>query len=222
MSVDASDTVGQNLEIEGIMHFGSPTPAGLQVTLTSNNTADVAFSLTATGAGSPSLTFTPPAGSFQIPYFVYGLNNVGSVTITAMATGYNSGTGSVTLAPSGIVIDPNANSPFFPLMEHLAAGTVQIPVQTAVLVPGSLAYSYAEPLAGGLSVTVSLTNSNPTVGTITSPVIINGGSGSAATNFTPLASGTTTTTIGVTNPTTATMIWSTPTQAATINVQVIP
>ena len=218
--IDAADTVGQNLEQEGSIELGAPAPAGgLQITLSSNNTSGVAFSSTGTDAGATTLTFTVAPGSFSAQYYVYGLASTGTVTITASATGYSSGTGAVTLAPSGIVIDPDNNSINFPLQIPLSGGTTSIPIETAVLTPGSLAYSFAQPLAGGLSVSVSVSNTNTAAGTVSTPVTITtttGGVQTASTSFSPLLSGASTT-LGVT-PLTGT--WQAPLNDATIVVDV--
>jgi hypothetical protein len=177
------------------VNLGSPAPAGgLQVTLGSNNAGSLAFSGTATGAGSPGLTVTVPATQLGASFYVYGLNSLGTVTITGSAPGYTSGSGTINLAPSGIVIDSESNNSFgFPFSVSLAGGTVSIPVETAVLDPSSSAFVNTQPLAGGLTVSVSLTNSNNAAGTIAAPVTITGGSGSANLQFTPVTAGSSTT-----------------------------
>ena len=182
--------VGENLEQLVTLNLGAPAPAnGLQVTLTGNPGGLIAFSSTPTGAGSPGLTLTVPASQFSANFDVYGLNSLGTATITATASGYTSGSGTIALAPSGIVIDSAFNLAGFPFSVSLAGGTVSIPVQTAVLNPSSSAFANTQPLAGGHTVSVSLTNSNNNAGTIVSPVTITGGSGSANLQFTPVAAG---------------------------------
>jgi trimeric autotransporter adhesin len=182
--------VGQNLEQLVTLNLGSPAPAsGLQVTLSSNNTGSLAFSSTATGAGTSGLTLTIPATQFTTTFYVYGLNSLGTVNITASASGYTSGSGSISLAPSGIVIDPSFNVQGIPFSVSLAGGTVSIPVQTAVLNPSSSAFANTQSLAGGLTVSVSLTNSNNTAGTIVSPLTITGGSSGGNLQFTPVTAG---------------------------------
>jgi hypothetical protein len=61
----------------------------------------------------------------------------------------------------------------------------------AQLDPGSNGYLSSQQLAGGRTVSVTLHNTTPGIGTVTSPVVVNGGSETTVVSFTPLAGGMT-------------------------------
>ncbi len=100
--------VGNNTQVNGTASLSSAAPGGgTQVTITSNN-ANVKLSTDATGqtVGSSSIILNVPAGQTAIPTFVIqGFASTGTATLTATATGYQTGTASVALTPSGFVID---------------------------------------------------------------------------------------------------------------------
>jgi hypothetical protein len=94
----------------------------------------------------------------------------------------------VFLGQSGLIID-GPNGPF-PFSTTVAAGNVPLTVSTALLSSGSVVGT--QPLAGGLTLAVSLGNTNAAAGTVTSPVTIAGGSDNAISQFRPVAIGSTT------------------------------
>jgi hypothetical protein len=88
------------------------------------------------------------------------------------------------------------SAPFF--NATVGGGTATITVYMAQLDPATNNVVALQALAGGKSVSVNLTSSVPSVGTIASPVTISGGPFSAtgvATQFTPVSAGTTFVTI---------------------------
>jgi hypothetical protein len=161
------------------------------VTLTSNNPSQLLLSTSATSKGSSSITVTIPAGSFAGSYFIQAFGSVGTVTYTASAPGYGSRTGTITLAPSGAVLFAPFKLPAY--STTVAAGPSPFTVSMTQLNPdNSIVNNGVEQVAGGTSVTVSLSTTNAAVGSIASSVTIPGGSDSAVTNFTPVSAGTTT------------------------------
>ena len=72
----------------------------------------------------------------------------------------------------------------------LTSGPVQFTVSMAQLNPDNT-LAEVQQLAGGKSVTVSLTSSTASVGTISTSVTITGGSDNAVATFKPIATGTT-------------------------------
>src|SRR6185312_5660243 len=216
MILPTGDTVGQNLEPLETILLGAAAPAnGLTITLTSDGTSNLAFSNTSTGAGSSTLQVNVPAGQFSAQYYVYGLNSLGTVNVTATAPGYVTATGQVLLAPSGVVMDPNQGSATLTI--HKAFGNASIPVSTAILNPNTFSYVQTQPLAGGQSVVVSLTNTNPTAGTLSPSVTITGGLDTANATFTPVTVGTQTV-IGVSRPVGS---WIQPSTQASVVVSVV-
>jgi hypothetical protein len=189
--------VGKNLQQLATVLIGQVAPAGgLQVTLTSQS-ANVKLAATAAAVGSNSITVTVPAGQTSAQYYVQGFADAGTASYSASAPGYNSRNAAVTFAPSGVVLA----GPFgfgFPLLTNLAAGPQPVTVSTVVLDPGSAQPVQVQFLAGGLNLTVPLTNTVPTVGTVPASAVIAGGTASKVVSFTPLTVGQTN--LGVTQP----------------------
>jgi hypothetical protein len=185
-------SIGAGLQEAGTLLLGQvPSAGGVTVTLTSNNPSQLLLSTSATSKGSSSITVTIPAGSFAGSYFIQAFGSVGTVTYTASAPGYGSRTGTITLAPSGAVLFAPFKLPAY--STTVAAGPSPFTVSMTQLNPdNSIVNNGVEQVAGGTSVTVSLSTTNAAVGSIASSVTIPGGSDSAVTNFTPVSAGTTT------------------------------
>jgi len=186
--------IGKGLQSIASVFLQQQAPAGgLAVTI---NTAasNLKFSLSPTTAGSNNIVVNIPAGGLNANFYIQAQSDTGSSSYTCSATGYTPGGGTVNFAPSGVVIyGPfGLNSPF-PLTTTVANGPVAFSVSTTILAGGSLsATDQFQDLAGGTSLSVSLTNSNPGVGTVPSTVTINGGSNTVNPLFTPLSPGNTT------------------------------
>jgi len=211
-------SVGQRLQQTGTAILGQVAPAGgLVLTITSNSPGLLVISDSPTTAGSASIQITVPAGQSSALFYLQGVGSSGTATYTASAPGYNSRTASVPLTPSGVVISGpfGVGLPF--LSASIAAGgSTPIFVQMAQLDPSTNGYSNTQPLAGGQSLNISLTNSNPSVGTLVSPVTLSGGNDTAVSPFTPLTQGSTF--ITVTTPSG----FTTSTQFTSLNAQVNP
>jgi hypothetical protein len=109
----------------------------------------------------------------------------------AQATGYNSRTAMISLAPSGVVLAGPVGLDFPMFSASIAEGPKTLTVYTAQLT-SSNQYADIQTLRGGMSVVVSHTNTNPNAGTVTpASVTINGGSNSAALSFNPSNTGVT-------------------------------
>jgi hypothetical protein len=189
MNISVGSVIGQNLQEFGRVLLGQPAPAGgLPVTLTAST--GLLVSSSPTTAGSSSIVVTVPGGGSGADFYLQGANNSGTATITATAAGYQPRTLNITLAPSGVVIAP----PFGFGFDLITRPGLSQPVTvfTALLAPGTLEVVQQQALAGGQSLQVNLTSSNPAVGTIASPVTITGGSDNVNATFTPLAVGETT------------------------------
>jgi hypothetical protein len=216
IAIDNGDIVGYRLEQQGTILLGAPAPAGgLAVTLSSDTPAGMAFSLTATAAGTPTLVVNIPEGQSSGTYFMQGLASSGTVKVTAGASGYASGTGVDTLANSGIVIA----GPFgtgFPATASVSAGATPLTV-TAMVLDGSNNPLMSQIVAGGNTLSMNLTSSNPSVGVIASPVSIVSGSSSANASFTPLLANQSTS-VSVTQPSGLTM----PSLYSSVTVNVKP
>jgi hypothetical protein len=145
---------------------------------------------------------------------MYGLDSAGQATVTATAPGYNSGSGTEILTPSAIVIaGPQGVGITF--NTPLASGNQPLSISTAQI-DSSGNFIETQPLAGTAALTVTLTNSNPAVGTVPATATITPGTDTVTVQFHPLTVGTTT--IGVNQP----AGYSTPTDGSNslkINVQ---
>lgn len=172
----------------------------LVITLTSNSPGALLLSNTATVAGSGQIQVTIPAGSDRTTYYAQSLASSGIVTHTANAVGYSQATATITLSPSGVVIEGQSGmGPFLNFYYvNLSGGAVPVKVYTAMLNPGNT-FNSVQALRGGygpLSVTVASNNTG--VGTIITPVTIPQGNFVGTTTFTPVSLGNTT--LSVTQP----------------------
>jgi hypothetical protein len=177
-----STTIGQNLQLQGTVTLAQVSASPVSVTLTSTSGSKLVLSTNPAAAGSASTTVTVAAGATTASFYLQSLGNSGTVNYTAAATGYSTGTGTVTESPSGFVV-ASANG----MGQNIStdgSSPVNLTVYAALL-DGSLNYvGTTQNLRGGLSVNVSVTSSNLTVGSIvTSPVTIAGNTNSAATTW---------------------------------------
>jgi hypothetical protein len=185
-------TVGEHLQvIASISLDEAAPPGGLEITLASSDPERVLLSGTADEAGSPTLKLTIRAGFRGSPeYYVQGRARSGSATYTASAPGFTTGSAIVTLAPSGFIL-ARSGMGLSSLLTTTGAGKTDLLIHPAVL-DTELNFLHPQPLAGGRSVTLKLTNSNPQVGTIpASSITLPGGSASSTIEFHPLAPGQT-------------------------------
>ncbi len=183
-------SIGQNLELQSTATITSAQQSAVAVTLTSSNPSLLQFSATATGAGSGTLVVTIPAGSQSATYYTQAFGSSGTVQYTAAASGFVTNSATVTLTPSGaVVVGPFGQFLGVPL----SGGATPVTVYMTQLDPNNANDDTGnyQLLAGGLSVTVNLTSTNTSTGTVPASVTIQGGSNSATANFTPLAPGQT-------------------------------
>jgi hypothetical protein len=184
-------TIGRNLQLPGLVLLGQPAPAGGTAVQLTSNSGQLRLSALPTTAGSASITVVVPEGQSSATFYLQALGNSGTATYTATAPGYSPRTGTIAMAPSGVVITGPFGFVPFPLIAPLNSGPQPFTVWTAVLDPGTNAPVETQALAGGMNLSVDLTNSNPAIGTATSPVGIAGGSDSGVGQFVPLAVGDT-------------------------------
>ena len=190
-------TVGKDLQVAFSGSLGAAAPAGgRQVTITSLDASKLLLASSPTAAGGASLVLTVGAGSFSTPtFYVQALTDTGTAQFQTTASGYATGTSTVTFWPSGFTL----------LMSNFTTTTFSpntaLQIYTVVLDPTTLNYAGTQSLRGGLTVSVPVTNSDPTVGAIVgSPAVFNGGDGylNASVAFDPNAAGTST--IGLITP----------------------
>jgi hypothetical protein len=182
----SSSTLGDKLQRpNSIILTELAPPGGLSIQVTSANPALLAFSTSPTVPGTASITILVPAGQNVANFFMEGRGSAGTVTFTVTPPApYPVRTGNVELRPSGFVIQPQQGG--FPLTVSQAGPPVEISIVSAMLDPATLAFDQALPLAAGQTVSVAVTNSNPSVGSMATPIVINGGESSASGLFTPV------------------------------------
>jgi hypothetical protein len=189
ISVGSQET-GVNLQDQiGIyLPVAPPTGHPVTVTVTSSNPAVALFSSSATTVGAASVTFTNVSTYSVGTIYIQG-KTVGTSTITVSAPGYISGTNTITVDPSGFTF--YYSRPPFTTTTFSSYST--IPVYTTTLRNGNV-YNLGLGLSPGVApVTVAVTDSAPSVGTITaSSLVFNPGDGSQSFNFQPVSAGTAT------------------------------
>ena len=188
-------TVGQGLEATTFVTLNGAAPGGgVSVTISSNDPSKLLFSNTPTGIGMATINVMVPGGlSRTADFYAYGLASTGTPTYNATAAGFGSATGTVTLAPSGFVIQGPGplGTPSF--LTTTGAPTTAINVLSARLDAATHNVVDTQAVAGGTSVNVNVTSSLTSVGTITtSPVTISGGFILGTTQFQPATAGSTT------------------------------
>jgi hypothetical protein len=193
-------TVGQYMQ--GSMNVSlATTPTAAITVIVTSGSSSVMLSKSSTAVGSPSVTFSGITTSFVGTVYVQGqslgVGMPGSSLITAVASsGYANGTGTVTVDPSGFVINPGQGS----ITTTTLSPATNITLQPAILSPMTLAYAGTGQLNPGIGpISVPMTSSLPGVGTVTSPVIFNGGDSSDTASFQPVGGGGPTT-IAISGP----------------------
>jgi hypothetical protein len=171
-----------------------PSPVTVTVSVPAGTVVPATISNSATVAGVTTLTFMNVSSSNVGTIYVQG-QSVGSSTLTVAAPGYTSGTSTLTVDPSGFFIYPsNISTTTF-------SGTSTVTVYNAILNPGTLTVNnYGYIFNPGVApVTVPVTDSTPSVGTLSATSLV-----FAATNyyaqtiFQPVSAGTSTIALGAT------------------------
>ena len=174
------------------LRVAPPTPE--TVTITSSNPAIFTLSGSETVAGTGTLTFSTSNSGQTI--YVQG-QSAGTATFTVSAPGYTSSTSTVTVYPSGFAFGGYYTPPY---STTTFSGTSSPSVYTVTIGSGGSAQNYGLPLNPGVTATVVVTDSAPSVGTISSAALVfNTGDTVHSFNFQPVSAGTTT--LGISTPT---------------------
>jgi len=188
--VPPDGTIGQSLEGFTNVRLSKPAPAGgLDVTITSQDPKRLLLSFLPNTAGSKSITLKVKAQYIATPdFYLQGFADSGSVTYTASAPGYTSATGTITLAPSAILIA----GPFeASILQTTAGASAKVRIYSA-LIDSSGAFVQDQPVAGGLTVNIHVSTSDGKVGSVTpSPIVLTGGRNATIASFQPAGTGKT-------------------------------
>ena len=183
-------TIGYNLQAPGTLLLGQAAPlGGVQVTISSNS-PDLLLATSATAAGTNSIVLTIPAGQTSGSYYLQSRASSGSPTYTASAAGFQVRTATVEMAPSGVTIT-GPFGPGFPFALTVAGGTRPATVAIGLLDPANNTFVVPQSLSGGLSLVVTLNNSNVNAATLASQVTIAGGIAVVDVPVQPVSAGST-------------------------------
>ena len=193
----ANQTAGVNMQTNLYVSLPVNPPNPVSVTVTSSNPAVALLSVAGMTTGTASVTFSNVTGSFYV--FVQG-KSVGTSTVTATATGYASATGTnagtVTVNPSGFVVNPYNGTTYS--TTTFSSPNTGFQIVPAILYPTGASnagnfYTFGTISPGIASVNVQLTSSSTSVGTVT-PASLTFAPGDTSHNFTftPVGAGTTT------------------------------
>ncbi|HET7697241.1 MAG TPA: PKD domain-containing protein [Vicinamibacterales bacterium] len=188
----ADMTVGKDLQAVSVVNLGAPAEAGGAAITVSTLDPNVLLSTTPTAAGSSSIVLNAAAGATQSPaFYVHALTASGAAQIGATASGFSPASATVSFRPSGIVF---VSSDF--VTGALSPNTA-VTVRSVWLDALSLTWtpdpqcSACQAVRGGIAaLPVTITSSDPSVGTVTG-AIFSGGDATATAVFDPQANGTT-------------------------------
>ncbi len=176
--------VGKHLRLQMWVpvNVGSP----VTVTVTSSDDSKAKIASTPTGASAASATFSNVSTGFFM--YVDGMDSTGTATLTASASGLASATSTVTLLPSGfMILQPG------PSLNAFVGQTDQtIQICSVALTPELKVWGIESLQPGAGPVSVTVTSSNSTVGTVTTPVTFADGDSMKPSTFHAVAGGNTT------------------------------
>jgi hypothetical protein len=188
-----STQIGLDLQVSAQINFGVAPPTRRDVTVISNNPAIATITTDPLLEGGSTLTFTNVPvtlpGTTVGTFFIQG-RSLGTTTLTVQAPGYNDATLNVTVNPSGFSYTLSTGN----ITTTTGAANTTLTVQSMRLDPLTLNPTFAQALRGGHApVSVDVTSSNTTVGTIVgSPVVFSATQLSKTVQFNPATVGTTT------------------------------
>jgi hypothetical protein len=195
-AISVSDSyTGINLETTLGIYLPQTPPNPVTVTVKSNGPLIAVLSNGATVAGTGTLTFTNVTTTNVGTIYVQG-QSVGATTLKVTAPGYTDGDANITVYNAGFSFYYGDNASF---TTSVGSNPSQLPVYPVMLNAGTLTpYSYnslyVSPGAG--TVNIPITSSAPGVGTVVSPLALAPGASYGYLTFTPVATGTSTITIG--------------------------
>jgi len=191
--------VGNNFITPLSLTLQAPPPSTETMTVTSSDPTHFLLSTSPTVLGTTSVTVTLTGGSANVPLvYLQGLNYSGNTAITtsidASAPGFTSGSGTVSLYPSGLAFGTASFS------TTTSSSPTTLSVDLLMLNPGSLTTnSFGNLGPQAVSPAFTVTSGTPATGTIAgnpSNFTVNAGPGNTSTlTFVPVAAGTSTLTL---------------------------
>ena len=185
-------TTGYDLETYIYVTLPTAPPNPVTVTVTSRDPSIAIFSTAQGTVGKATMTFPNVTSSFVSTIWIQGLK-VGSTILDITAPGYNAGTITVTVDPSGFVYygSPTYSTTTFSTPTQLTV--YPVPLDPTALSVFNYGW-YINP--GSSAVTVPLSSSATNVGTVPASVVFHGTDTQQSFNFTPTGVGTANLNIG--------------------------
>ncbi|HEX7795014.1 MAG TPA: hypothetical protein VF456_11715, partial [Vicinamibacterales bacterium] len=180
-------TVGRDLQTTVSISLATAPPSPVTVTVTSNDSNIATITTNGTAVGGTTVTFTNVASMTVGTIFVQG-RSLGSTTITVRAPGYNDGTGTVVVQPSGFyLVSTDFTTTAFAANTAVSVGVGRLDPITLNVVQG-------QAVRGGLGpINVPVVSSNSAIGAIeNSPASFSGGDTTKSVSFNPATAGTAT------------------------------
>ena len=209
-------SVGKNLQVVASVDLSPAAPTGgLTFNVTSLDPTKVLVAGHPTDAGSQQVTFKGAQGQTSITgIYLQGLVSSGTALLQFTAPNY-CGQAVVTLTPSGFTLTGPGGASSITTNAGAAAMSLTV---SAVQLDSSLAVQPGTgQVRGGATVSVSLTSTNGSVGTVSSPVVFHGSDSTHTSTFTPSAT-TGTATLSAVTPSG----FSTPATSKSVTVTVQP
>lgn len=166
----ADNAVGKNLQKLVLISLSQPAPlGGVTLQIESDNPSVLLIASRGTDLGTG--TVIRPVSAFQslVPIYLQGLAT-GSVQITVTAPGYTPGGALIDVTPSGFVLSspPHAIGEAFSVSE----GVTNTPLEVqATRLDNSMNFVEVQPLRVGASALVPITNTTPSVGSVSATSI---------------------------------------------------
>src|SRR5579884_2811989 len=114
--------IGRNLEAFTTVKLTVPAPTDLDVTITSSDPHRLLFSTMPDNAGQPSITLKVRGHYLETPdFYIQAIGQPGPVAYSAMAAGYETAKGTVTIVPSAILMSGPSRSATFHTTPRLSA-----------------------------------------------------------------------------------------------------
>jgi hypothetical protein len=182
-------SIGRSLEAPSKISLADPAPdEGLDVTIRSSDPARLLISTRLDQKGTASAVIkVRPGFTESQEFWLQALDSSGAVAYTADAPHYTSAKAAANLTPSAIVIVGPMKSPSFVTTPHSDQTRVTI---YSVRLDSLLSNPQEQLIAGGTSVPVVLSNSNPAAGKLgQSRIVMPAGASSVRLYFQPAAEG---------------------------------
>ena len=189
----ANATVGKDLQLPMGGVLGTSATGNLLVTITSLDPSRVLLATTSSAIGAASIAVTVTAGSSVIPtFYVQALSSSGAVAIQTSAQGYATQMSTITLTPAGFLLS-SASFTTNTLSANTTLTVVAQPLNASTMAP----LGTPQGVRAGASVTVPITTSDASVGTIIGTLnFFNAGDSSETVMFDPIGAGTATINLG--------------------------